>query len=573
MILDEQQIKALAVSKTDKWIERARKDSSRLKMHFFGTKKNDFLVKIEGLENAHQLKLRKEHAPSNQFIVENLLRPFDNVWSAKGGLIKLTMTTPELQERFDDQISNVKNQMNVHQYLKDIWSNYLFTDPSGLLFMELSENGEEAYLTQKSIHKIKNMKLAGVIPEYVVFEVDEEIYEDDDISTPELNEKRKAKAQKLRKMWIVDDAFYYRVQVKGDEVTIIESRTVPNSFEKVPAIVNSSVVDTSREVKTPVSPIWKQVELLDNYLVNNSVKEIHQFLHGYPIFWMYARRCDTCNGKREITYYENDDHTGEPMVKDCTACNGTGRSKKKDVSDGIILNPPKSAESPTIDEPAGYVEPGIDTWKEQRVELDWKWNQLFYSHWGTTVERKDNETATGRFIDAQPVNNRLNDYSDLIEIVHKWVLKMFAKFVAENSVESVVVNYGRRYLIETPDQIWEKYLKAKKDQAPETTLNLLLTQFYESEFQHNEVMREYFLKLMLVEPYVHKSIEAVMTLPISDEEKMQKLYFQEWAATQMIADVIDSSVEELQASLTAYVANKQSIINGDSIEEEGEGDS
>ena len=555
MILDEAQIKALAISKTDKWIEKARKDSHKLKMHFFGENKDQYLTKIEGLENATQLKLRKDHSPSNQHVVENLLRPFDNVWSAKGGLIKLTMKTPELQTRYDEQIKNVKNGMDTHQYLKDIWSNSLFTDPSGLLFMELSTDGEQAYLTQKSIHDIKNMKLSGIVPEYVVFEVDEVITEDVEISTPELDEKRKAKAEKMRKMWIIDDAFYYRVQVKGNEVTIIESRTVANSFGKVPGIVNSSVVDTSREVKTPVSPIWKQVELLDNYLVNNSVKEIHQFLHGYPIFWMYARRCETCNGKKEVWVPPTGDQT-EGKWQTCTTCNGTGRSKKKDVSDGIILNPPKDAQSPTIDEPAGYVEPGISTWQEQRVELDWKWNQLFFSHWGTTVERKNNETATGRFIDAQPVNNRLNDYSDLVEVVHKWVLSMFAKFVAENSVDSVVVNYGRRYLIETPDQIWEKYINAKKDNAPETALNLLLIQFYESEFQHNEVMREYYLKLMVLEPYVHKTVEATLELPISELEKSMKLYFQEWVGQTMIADIIKEDVDVLRKNLEEFATSK-----------------
>ncbi len=573
MILDEAQIKALALSETDDWIKTARKDSKKLKMHFFGAKKDEFLTKIEGLENDTQLQLRKDHAPSNKHLVENLLRPFDNVWSAKGGLVKLNMTTPELQARFDEQINNVKNGKNAHQYLKDIWSNFFFTDPSGLLFMELSRDGEEAYLTQKSIFDIKNMKVSGVLPEYVVFEVDEVITEDDDIKTNEGEKKRKAKAEKMRKMWIIDDAFYYRVQVKGKEVTIIQSRTIKNSFGKVPGIINSSVVDTNRQM--PVSPIWKQVELLDNYLVNNSVKEIHQFLHGYPIFWMYARRCESCNGKRTVWQYPDGDESKPREEVDCMTCNGTGRSKKKDVSDGIDLAPPKDANSPTIDEPAGYVEPGIDTWKQQRTELDWKWNQLFFSLWGTTVERGGNkgETATGRFIDAQPVNNRLNDFSDAVEVVHKWVLVMFAKFVAENSVDSVVVNYGRRYLIETPDQIWKKYIQAKNDNAPETALNLLLVQFYESEFQHNEVMREYYLKLMLVEPYVHKTVEQVLALPVDDEEKKMKLYFQEWANQIMIADVIATSVEKLRESLKTFANTKQLVLSDGNSGQEGEEDS
>jgi hypothetical protein len=552
MILDNAQIKALAKAEVDIWIKEARQDSKRLKMHFFGEHKNDFLTKIDGLENETQIQLRRTHAPSNKDIVENLLRPFDNVWSAKGGLIAVQMNSESLQERFDQTVRNVKNGKSIAGYLKDIWSNSLFTDPAGLLFMELSKSGEKAYLTQKSIMDIKNMKLSGVNPEYVVFEYDEMITEDGGIKTNKIIQGRKSKSKVKKRLWIIDDAFYYRVEIQGNDVLILEQ--IDNSFEKVPAIINSPILDTNRKI--PVSPIWKQVEQLDVYLSNNSVKEIYQFLHGYPIFYMYARQCDDCNGSGEIWTPHTEDDGGEYST--CKTCSGSGRSKKKDVSDGIILAPPKDADSPTINDPAGYVQPGIDTWREQRTELDWKWNKIFYSHWGTTVERKNNETATGRFIDAQPVNNRLNDYSNIVEKVHKWSLEMFAMFIGENSVKTIIVNYGRRYLIETPDQIWKKYIESKEKRAPDLTLNLLLMQFYESEFRDNEQYRDYNIKLMQVEPYVHKSIEEVIALPISNQEKANKLYFQEWANQQMIADVLDSSVEELINNLSQYSLAKLS---------------
>lgn len=565
MILDIDQVTDLALAEVDHKITTARDDSKKLLVHFYGKDKTDYLTRIEGLESQEQLDLRRDHAISNRFLVEILLRPFSNVWSAKGGLIKVEIDSEQLSQRLKEQLENVRNQMSDSEYLKDIWSNFLFTDPMGLLFMEVSSTGDKAYLTQKTIFDIRNMKLSGVRPEYVVLEPDETIEEEETIDTNKLKQERKAKAEKAKKLWIIDDAFYYRVMVKNGAAMIIEEETIPNSFERVPAIVNSSVFDTHRKI--PVSPLWKQVELLDNYMVNNSVKEIYQFLHGYPVFWMYGQRCDDCNGRGER--YVNDQYTT------CDTCNGSGTSKKKDVSDALILAPPKSKDAPVINEPAGYVEPGIETWKEQRTELQWKEQQLLFSHWGTTMERKDGETATGRFIDAQPVHNKLNDYSTLVEMVHKWVLKMFSKFIAGENVKSITSNYGRRYLIETPDQIWEKYLNAKSKQAPSSSLDLLLEQFYESEFQHNDLMREYYLKLIKLEPFVHKSIQEVVLLPLPDIEKKAKIYFHEWVATKMILQINETPIERLKEDLLNFVELKQ-LENGEETgetQQEGPGSS
>ena len=206
-----------------------------------------------------------------------------------------------------------------------------------------------------------------------------------------------------------------------------------------------------------------------------------------------------------------------------------------------------------------------------RNELDWKNDVICYSHWGTTIEKgSGSETATGRFIDVQPVNNKLNQYSDAVELIHAWIIDVFSDYLGENSLKSKVVNYGRRYLIESPDQIWEKYLSSKEKNAPYQTLNLLLEQYYESEFQHNELMRDYYHKIIKLEPFVHNMIQEVLAMPIQEVEKQSKIYFNDWLETVMISRVVETDISTLRQELIQFSNNKLEA-NGEN-QESGNGE-
>ena len=524
-ILDFEQIKKIALSEVDDWINIARKDSELLILHYYGTGTDEYLTKISGLENDDQLKLRKKHAISNTFLTENLMRPLDNIWSAKGGAIKIELKGDTLSS-FQDKLNNVKDGYSLKNYLKDIWKDKLIADPNGVIFVEADSDGKQAYLTQKSIFHIKNMPKDGTKPEYICFESHKEIKED-------------KKEHKI--LWLVDDAYYFEIKIRDEEIEILQK--IPNPFPRVPAIINSSIVDTQRKIK--LSPIHKQVELLNKYLINNSVKEIYQFLHGYPVFWMYTSKCKVCEGSGYVS--------GEV----CSSCNGSGHNAKKDVSDVIALKPPTEQGQPVIaPDVAGYVQPDLDTWREQRTELDWTWNLIYYSHWGATIEKKDNETATGRFIDVQPVNNRLNSYADIVETVHQEIIDLLGSFYFTESYKGSSVNYGRRYLIETPDQVWEKYEKAKEKKAPVLSLDNLLEQYYESEYQRNELVQKYYLKLIRLEPFVHSTVEEVISMPISGIDKNMKIYFSDWIKTKMVNEIVDTDLEKLKTQLKEYSQTK-----------------
>ncbi|MDC3237444.1 zinc finger-like domain-containing protein, partial [bacterium] len=361
MILTEDQVKEFAKQKeADKWIEESREVATFLRMHYYGTGLTEYLTQIQSLENETQVKLRRKYAISNQALLDSLFRPVDNAWSAKGGLISVD-ASEDTQDKLHEDIKESLGGGTIKDYLRNFWFDRFVTDPNGLIFMEVDDVGK-TFPTYKSIYHIRKMEVKGVTPEYIVFEPHE----------IEEGETVLGKPTKHDIKWIVDDAFYYKVKLSGDDAIILDQ--IPNSFGEVPAVQNSLIFDTETGVK--ISPIHKQSDLLSSYLIDNSINNIYKKLHGFPVFWFYTGKCESCKG------------TGDVGDKVCKSCNGSGQSMKRDVSDGIPLKTPKNAESPTIaPNVAGYIQPDLETWREQRTELDHLFNLIYYSMWGSTVER------------------------------------------------------------------------------------------------------------------------------------------------------------------------------------------
>jgi hypothetical protein len=519
MILSPDQITAISLSPTDKWIELARKDSSVLRMHYYGEDVLRYITAVDGLETDDQVELRRKCKISNEFIVGNLLKPFDNLWAAKGG--GLTVDAAKTKEKA--VIEKIDETGHI-AYIKNIFFPQYVTDPNGLLFIE--NDKQKAWPTFKTIFTIKNMTLNGEIPDYVCFEPDQEEKEDEKLLSQTL--------------WLVDDKYFRRIKLRNGTVEILEE--IPNMYGQVPAIVNSGIIDSSRGIR--VSPIHKQVDLLNSYLRKNSVKEVYQLKHDYPVYWEYESVCPDCKG------------SGYIESKQCTTCNGTGKGSKKNVGDKRVIKVPTGDGVKLAPDILGWVNP---PWagEKQRAELNAVFSDMFYSLWGATIEKAQNETATGRFIDVQPVNNALNNEAEIISVRHNHLLTMLCKFYFPETVKKVVYVYGDRYLIETPDQLLDKYNKAKTSGVPDIIKTQILIQYIESEYRRDDLMRNYNLKLIEITPFVHQSIGEVMAMSIPDEDKIMKVYFEEWVNSKQISEIIDKDKKVLKEDLLSYCKTKK----------------
>lgn len=535
MILEEAKIKELALLPTDPLIIKMRQDIEPVRMHYFGDEDltHKFLEKIEDFENSRQFELRKKLTITNEWLVDDLLKPADNVFSARGGSRSFQINDNQ-KEDFLKKLANVADGMGIRKYMQNVHNERFIVDPNGVTFVE--NDSEKCWLTYKDITRIKNYKTKGYLLDYIVFEPEKS--KDNSLSI----------TQGKKELWIVDDAKHYKVEIDGKNATIIEE--IPHLFEIVPACLNSGIINTRKNYRDSV--ITKQVKLLNSYLTKNSRKEVFQMLHDFPLMWEYESTCPTCNGAKKVK------GSNDP----CARCGGTGYAPKADVSTIRVIKAPKDGQPAIPNPPFGYLQVDTESIEGQRVELDWVFEKAFFSKWGATRERAENETATGRFIDVQPVHNSLISWSDNEQQVEQILTNLIGKYYNPETYQPTAVIYGKRYLIETPDQIWNKYLEAKKDNAPDSSKSLLLTQYYETEFQNDPKRFLYYITLMKVEPFVHDTKSDVLSWEnVKPEDKDAKVYYQEWVETLSMNDVVmmSNDVEKLRGLLKEYVNKNKNV--------------
>lgn len=524
------QIEEIINAGCPEWVKNARKEAKRLNVHINGVGVADYLNQVNHYENERQYQLRKDFATSNKYVFENILRPVDKVFSAKGGNKLYNTSTDQKKKLLTSKLSNIDYGYSITDWISKIQANKFYSDPNGIVFFEVADG--ETWPTQKNINSIFNYQADGRLLDWIVF-------------APEKRYNEKGIELKGDFYRVVDDAMDYLIRVIDKKAQIIEEESYKIAFKRVPAIINSDLIDDNLIYKK--SPVDSVVELADHYLNTNSVKNIYEFLHGYPIFWAYVQPCKTCDG------------TGLYSGTTCTSCGGDGHTFKKDVSDVIKLTPPTDSSDPKIaPDIAGYVQPDLAVWQEQRTELDWIWGFMNLTLWGShRQEQADNETATAAFIDVQPVNDRLNQFADSFEGMEQLMTDFIAEFYLRDSYKGSSINYGRRYLVETPDQIWNKYEKAKENGSPKISLDYLLMQFYQTEFANDMESLAIAQKAIKLEPFVHKTDEQINLLNIAEKDKKAKFYFNEWFKSLSQDEILKSNIDILKSKFDEYLKTKE----------------
>lgn len=526
-------------------INAAKKQSKKLNLHVNGVGVQEYLQRIENYENAKQAKLRKKVAKSLKGIYSTITRPTDKIFSARGGSVIYDL--PENQQvSFREILSEVGDGKNLRNWIHCYWLPRYIDDPNGIILIEVDEDGE-LEVTNKSIWSIHDYEVKrGQCLQYIIFEPTEETVRTEGI---------RAQGKVIKKYRVIDDAFDYMIKWDGKIATVIEDETFPNFFGEPPGVINSNIIadlptvvndKTKETVFIKKSFVQDSLEVADELLLDGSIHSIYKFLHNYPIFWRYMQPCPTCQG------------SGMKEGDTCTTCNGTKYLENKDVSDVVELKIPKDDDVKITPDIAGYVSPDLETWDQQNQESQLLTKAIEITTWGTHTREDDavQETATGRFLDIQPVLDRLHQMSTGAEIVETKLTDWFGKFHFESSYGGSSIQYGRRYQVETPDQIWKKYEEAREKGAPRTTLNLLLIQFYMAEFSQDNIGLQTNIKLIRIEPWVHLSEEEVKGLDINQEDYLTKVYFNEWVQQKKPTEIILTDQSQLTQDLVNFVKNR-----------------
>lgn len=553
MILNEAQIKSIILDNPQrKLVLKGVEYSKKLRRHMYGEKLENEIKAVGNFEAPSLRELRAKYARSNKDLFTRIARPIDKVFSAKGGAIYYNL--PEDKAKVARQlVMDVKSGYSAKEWVEKFWLPHFLDDPNGMVFIEIATPTQVALLrsrgksiafpTYKPITSVYDYLPSGASVEYVVFNLSRE------------EKIAQGIAEEKQVFRVVDDSMDYIVERDGQDVRIMTELTLQNFFMQVPAILNSSFPDPGNEnhMLSLFEPI---IELADHFLLKGSIKVTHDFLHGFPKYWEYADGCNDCGGSG----FKH----GEP----CKICRGTGKSLMTKVSDAKLLNHPQSKDDPMIaPNVAGYVSPDRTFWEIATHDLQLLEDLMNYTLWGSnpmprtkgmqTDETGGQKTATEIMTDVKPQSDRLYPISEAAAKRHKFILDAIVQVNINQSYPGSSVNYGKRYMLEGPDVLWEKYSKARIEGAAVSVLDDLLQEYYEAKYDSDPVKLAIQTKLMRVEPFIHLTAEKVKALSPAEEDYKAKLYFGEWLSTLNEAMILSFSEEELRSQLIEAAKAKQ----------------
>lgn len=550
MILDIKQIKNIILNNPNKaLIDLAKANNKKLRMHLYGEGLKDVITAIAGHEKDDLRLLRQKYAKSNKDLFTRLARPIDKVFTAKGGSTYYNMSDV-LNSKAILLSMNIKDGLSVRKWIEYKWKPHALDDPNGLLFMEIGapiDGVVVPYATYKSITTIFDYQSTGIKLDYIVFNVT-------------LADKLVAGYNKEDIIYrVVDDVADYWVERDGEEVTIMKGDSFVNQFNEVPALLNSDIL--SPEVDGLMCSLFSDViELADDFIQTGSIRNLAKIRMAYPKYWEYADDCPTCHG----TQYD----AGEK----CSTCKGSGKRLMLNPGDAKLLNYPENKDAPIITpNVAGFVEFPKNYFDHSTAELLDIENMMTLTVWGTETKTRTKglqtsggttnklKTATEVVDDMQPKADRLQIISEMAERRHKFIMDCMIKIALKADYTGASINYGRRYMIESADSIWDRYSQARQDGGSVSILDKLLAEFIEVEYSSDPVGLSIQQKLLTVEPFVHLTIQALQLLNPAFIDYNLKLYFSEWLATLHDSVLIVTEAEQLRALLLAYVTAKNLV--------------
>jgi hypothetical protein len=543
----ELSVNSLMIEKTYlKYTKEVQEYSNHLRMHMRGIGLKKAIEKFDYYESPRQLRLRQKYSPSNEDFFARIHRPYDKIFTAKGGSTNFIMPD-STKKKYIEKITNIKDGLSVRKWVETYWADTNFYDPMGMVFMEVGNNETyPTYITVDTVYQMPRPK--GKKFEWLILKEDKRKYFNEGTTGMQLEQWLSADVGQYYR--VIDDASDRVIKWDGTNATVIDE--YPNYYGFVPAYPMGYKWDTIHErYASPDDPI---IPIADQYLRNRSVLVMFELHHGFPMTWMYESNCPTCNGNTKVK--------GDP----CPSCNGTGKDSKREVSKMMLIPFPTSKDMPVIDKPGGIVEAAVDSWQEMKLTISEQYKEAHYATWGThqIEDSSANATATGRFIDVQPVNDKLTIHSEAAETLLMWIYDRVGQFYFESSYEKSEVNLGRRYLIETPDAISDKLQKAIGKKMSYSYLKNMYFQWVDSEYSGDEMMRRKLTMEFKLDPAPFMTVQEAKQAFTNPLDYYKKMYYGQWLETLKenwyIASDFDTLLKQFNEWTLTQLKAEQTIL-------------
>jgi len=543
-------------------LTEARNQSARLSLHITGLGMKSAIETMDEFETEQKKNLRQKYSRSNRDIFTRLHRPIDKVFSASGG--SLSVNLPESKQKaFNVFLGKIRKSMSLRKWVQQVALPAYQIDPNGLIFIEVDKNGVP-YPTYKSTKDIFYYEANGRELNLVIFNLTQKEAKTFGLqsgNSSAILERMKSMPATTKYFRIVDAVSDKIVEWDGKAVTEIPELNLPNPFMVCPGIIVSDIYQFNSDLL--LSPDSDVVELANSILTQNSVFEIWKNLHMFPKHWRMQSVCPTCQGN------------GVLNGNTCPDCIGTKFQKRSSVRDEIIVPMPDTTDG-KISFPAafdGYTTPSTEAWLLSTNDLDRLYTQMFETLWGYSPVSKaqvkvEEKSATQVLDESNGKIQRLYGFSDWAESIETFVIDLCAGLIYGSAYKGVSVKYGDRYIMESPDEIFIKYSDARKNGAPQSVLDDLLRDYYESKFYGNPLALQKALTQMKVEPWVHVTMAQIEIVTATNLDKACKMYFSEWCSIVPDMDWYQKEPTVLRLELEEFAATKVLVIDSETLEPE-----
>lgn len=562
MVLSKEKVEELILAGVHPKINLARKNARKLNMHVTGHRSADFLESLDDYETNAQKTLRLKLLKTNSSLFSFILRPTDKIFTAKGGNINYNLDRSKIDE-IKSNISNIADGLDIKKYLKKVVKKQYIIDPNGVLFVDIDEEGMlETHIINSD--KILWYENKGNDVKAIIFEPYKKKITQEEERMYSLLGSESLKALKERLYYRVIDAKTDSIYIKdGDKVYLEEGSQLDNYFGYVPAKILGDEKCPNFDIFESI--IQDIVDDADEFLRDMSVKTVHKLSHAYPLYYALEQACTRCGGEGTIKF-DDKDSEGNGIISEsvCTSCGGTGEKTRINPSDKLILKAPQDGD-PVLnkDNIAGTISPNLETAKFYEDSIDRQRQVMFQAVWGTSYEQGGKrETATGRWIDAAPVRDRLRDISDTFSKLHKFLLDCYGKVILGNPRYESYVSYGDRYILENPDDLLKKYQEATNYKISELVILDLRNQYFEAEYQNDALELMKFKKLSSIEPFPTITIGDMASLDfISSDDKLKKTYYSSWVSKLTNEQIVLLNEKQLIDLFEEYINQIKININ------------
>lgn len=325
-----------------------------------------------------------------------------------------------------------------------------------------------------------------------------------------------------RRIVVLDDGFYrvwYDAKNSG-QINGTPEREIPHDLGYCPARFFWNEPLSLDDPDLKASPLSAVLESLDWFEFFHISKRQLDLYGAYPILSGYEQACDFSNA-------ENGDYCDGGFLRDrqghyrldmagllmrCPKC-----GNKRVVGAGSFVEIPVPNDEqhvPDLKDPVkmltvdrNALDYNVEEQKRLREEII------------TAVVGQD-EIVTNRdaFNEQQvranfeSVTTVLNRVKKGFEAAQEWVDSTVCRLRYGRYFISASINYGTEFYLSTPDELRERYRKAKEAGAPESDLDQLMWQVIETEYRNDPTMLRRMKLLAELEPWRHLTKAEVVDL-------------------------------------------------------------